>query len=78
MICFRLQHANVNGSPIVLENLGVVLDQKAAVVVENNARIKMVIDLNSQFQLPDEDLNKFHTACLPKVDFQNKKNILNV
>ena len=38
--------------------------------MENTVDIKISLDVSSDFDLQDDDIDQFHKKCLPKVEFQ--------
>lgn len=59
-----------DNSLVISNSSGIILSPVDGILVENTVDIKIAFDLMANFNLPDDDLVKFHKNCLPKGEFQ--------
>ena len=71
-MCTTFAQLGLDDSVVISNSSGLILSPIEGILVENPVEIKIAFDLMSNFTLPDDDLDKFHKNCLPKVEFQIK------
>jgi len=69
-MCTTFAQLGQDNSRVISNSSGIILSPIDGILVENTVDIKIAFDLMANFTLPNDDVEKFHKNCLPKVEFQ--------